>query len=252
MTQTLTGRVALITGASSGIGAATAVALARAGAQVAVSARRADRLEALAARIQADGGQALALPGDVTDETVAEQAVAATVARFGRLDILVNSAGIIQAGHVENANTAEWRRVMDVNFFGTLYPCRAAIPHMKAQRSGDIINVSSTAGRRLSAVHFGAYGPSKHALNSMSDALRQELGGHGIRVCVIEPGATSTEVAENMSDEKMRASMRAHVGKAEAVLPEEVANTIVFILSQPQRTNICEVMIRPTSDVLPL
>jgi NADP-dependent 3-hydroxy acid dehydrogenase YdfG len=248
----LAGKTALVTGASSGIGAATALAIAEAGAAVALSARRADRLEALVARIAAAGGRAVAIPGDVTDEAAAKAAVAGTVQAFGRIDILVNSAGIIQAGNIETGDAEAWRRVMDVNFFGTLYPCQAAVPHMKAQGGGDIVNVTSTSGRRLSAIGFGAYAPSKHAVTSMSEALRQEVGLSGIRVCLIEPGAVQTEVAENISDPAVREAMRAHVGKDEAVRPEEVANTIVFVLAQPARTNICEVMIRPTIDVVPL
>jgi NADP-dependent 3-hydroxy acid dehydrogenase YdfG len=252
MAGKLEGKVALVTGASSGIGEAAAIALAEAGAAVAVQARRADRLASLVSRIKDLGSRAIAVVGDVSDEAVADQAVAQTIEAFGRLDILVNSAGIIQSGTVENANTAEWRRVMDVNFFGTLYPCRAAIPHMKAQGGGDIVNISSTSGRREQVSGFAAYGPSKRALNSMSQALRLEVGLQGIRVSIIEPGATATEVAENMSDEKFRDAMRAHVHKAGAVQPREVGATIVFIVTQPPECNICEVMIRPTIDVIPL
>jgi NADP-dependent 3-hydroxy acid dehydrogenase YdfG len=252
MTRALEGRVALVTGASSGIGEATALALAAAGANVAVSARRADRLRDLVQRIEAADVRSLALPGDVTNEAQAQQSISATVQAFGRIDILVNSAGIIQAGNIEHANTAEWRRVMDVNFFGSLYVCKAAIPHMRAQGGGDIINVSSTSGRRLAAKDFGAYGPSKHALNSMSEALRQEVGVHGIRVCVIEPGATATEVAEGISDPKSRDTMRAHVHKEWAVRPAQIANAIIFVVSQPPEANVSEMLIRPTRDILPL
>jgi NADP-dependent 3-hydroxy acid dehydrogenase YdfG len=248
----LRGKAALVTGASAGIGEATALALAAAGVSVVVSARRADRLEALARRIEALGGKVVAAPGDVVDETLAERAVQTTVEAFGTIDILVNSAGIIQAGQVSDARFEEWRRVMDVNFFGALYPCKFALSHMKRQGSGDIVNVSSISGRRMSAALFGAYGPSKHALNSFSEALRQEAGAHGVRVCVIEPGATATEVAENIRDEGYREAMRKHVGRESAVLPEEVANAIVYVLQQPPRVNISELLIRPTDDVLPL
>lgn len=251
MAGALAGKVALVTGASSGIGEAAALALAAAGAAVAISARRAERLDDLAERIVAQGGHALVLPGDVTEEAVAVRAVDETAARLGRLDILVNSAGIIQAGGVENADTAEWRRVMDVNFFGTVYCCKAAIPHMRAQGGGDIINISSTSGRRSAAL-FGAYAPSKHALNAMSEGLRQEVGGEGVRVCVIEPGATATEVAEGMSDPNWREMMRAHVSKQGAVMPSDVADAIVFVASLPARANISELLIRPTIDVAPM
>ena len=253
MSQKLAGRVALVTGASSGIGEATAYALAHAGIHVAVSARRLERLQALVGRIQAStSSRAIAIPGDIADEPFAERAVAKVLETFGRIDILINCAGIIQAGSIEQAISEEWRRTMDINFFGAVWASRAVIPHLKRNGSGDIVNVSSTSGRRLSAVKFGAYAPSKHALNSFSEALRLEVSGHGIRVCVIEPGATATECAEGMSDAAAREVMRAHVSKEGSVLPQEVADTIVFVLSQPPRTNICEVMIRPTNDLLPL
>jgi NADP-dependent 3-hydroxy acid dehydrogenase YdfG len=252
MTQILAGKVALVTGASSGIGHATALALAEAGAAVAVSARRAERLLDLVARIEAMGGQAIALPGDVAVEADAVKAVTDTVDRLGRLDVLVNSAGLIQAGGVEHADTAEWRRVMDVNLMGTLYTCKQAIGPMRAQGGGDIVNISSISARRAAVSKFAAYAPSKHALNVLSEGLRQEVGGYGIRVCVIEPGATSTEVAEGMSDPAFRDMMRSHVGKEEAVLPSEVAAAILFVLSQPARVNISELLIRPTADTAPM
>jgi NAD(P)-dependent dehydrogenase (short-subunit alcohol dehydrogenase family) len=173
--RALEGRVALVTGASSGIGSAVAQALVAAGAAVGVFARRADRLQELVGRIEAAGGRALALSGDITDEAEVEGSVSKTVHTLGRLDILVNCAGIIQAGQIESANTAEWRRVMDVNFFGTLYACKAVIPHIRARGGGDIVNISSTSGRRLSAKGFGAYAPSKHALNSMSERYGRRL-----------------------------------------------------------------------------
>jgi NADP-dependent 3-hydroxy acid dehydrogenase YdfG len=252
MAGPVAGKVALVVGASSGIGEATAVALAVAGAAVALSARRADRLRELARRIEVTGGKALALPGDVTDEAVAKSVVARTLERFGRLDILVNSAGVIQAGGgVEHADLAEWRRVLDINLLASLYTCHAAIGPMRAQGGGDIINVSSTAGRRPVG-RFNPYATSKSALNALTEGLRQEVGGHGIRVCVIEPGATTTEVAEGITDPAYRAAMREHVSKQGAMKPEDVAAAIVFVVSLPPRANVSELLIRPTIDTLPL
>jgi len=251
MEAALAGRVALVTGASSGIGEAAALALALAGATVAVAARRADRLAELVQKIEAMGQQALALPGDVADEAQARAMVTGTVRRFGRIDILVNSAGIIQAGGVENADTAQWRRVLDVNLLGTLYTCTAAIATMKARGGGDIINISSTAARRA-AGHFGSYSASKSGLNAMSEAMRQEVTRYGIRVCVIEPGATTTEVAEGVTDPQAREFMRAHIGKIGAMKPEDVAGAIVFVASLPPRANIAELLIRPTVDAGPI
>jgi NADP-dependent 3-hydroxy acid dehydrogenase YdfG len=243
--------VALVTGASSGIGEGAALALAAAGATVAVAARRADRLESLVRRIESAGGKALALPGDVVDEAVARSIVEQTVKKFGRLDILVNSAGIIQAGGVENANTDEWRRVLEVNLLATLYTCTAAIAPMRAQGGGDIINISSTAGRRAAAP-FGPYSTSKFGLTGMTEGLRQEVGKYGIRVCIIEPGATATEVADSISDPNVRKAMQAHVSKEGAMQPEDVADAIVFVLSLPRRANVSQLLIRPTIDVAPM
>ncbi|MFC4314563.1 SDR family oxidoreductase [Steroidobacter flavus] len=251
MAGTLAGRVALVTGASSGIGEGAALALAAAGATVAVAARRADRLDDLVKRIQAAGGKALALPGDVVDEAFARNIVEQTVNAFGRLDILVNSAGIIQAGGVENANTDEWRRVLEVNLLATLYTCTAAIGPMRAQGGGDIINISSTAGRRAAAP-FGPYSTSKFGLTGMTEGMRQEVGKYGIRVCIVEPGATSTEVADSISDPNYRKAMQAHVSKDGAMKPEDVADAIVFVLSLPRRANVSQLLIRPTIDVAPM
>jgi NADP-dependent 3-hydroxy acid dehydrogenase YdfG len=252
MTGTLAGRVALVTGASSGIGEAAAAALAAAGARVAVCARRADRLAALAKRIaEAGGGTALALPADITDEAAAQRVVDATVTRLGRIDILVNAAGIIEAGGVENADTAQWRRVIDVNLLATLYTCKAAIAPMRAQGGGDIVNISSTAGRRAAA-KFGPYSTSKFGLTAMTEGLRQEVGGCGIRVCIVEPGATSTEVAETISDPQLREAMRQHVNKEGAMKPEDVAAAVVFVVSLPPRANVSQLLIRPTTDTAPM
>lgn len=251
MAGTLAGRVALVTGASSGIGEGAALALAAAGATVAVAARRADRLESLVKRIQSAGGKALPLPGDVVDESVAKGMVEQTVTCFGRLDILVNSAGIIQAGGVENARLDEWRRVLEVNLLATLYTCTAAISPMREQGGGDIINISSTAGRRAAAP-FGPYSTSKFGLTGMTEGLRQEVGKYGIRVCIIEPGATTTEVADSISDESYRKAMQAHVSKEGAMKPEDVADAIVFVASLPRRANVSQLLIRLTIDVAPM
>jgi NADP-dependent 3-hydroxy acid dehydrogenase YdfG len=247
MTRTLAGKVALVTGASSGIGAATALELARAGATVALSARRADRLAGLVAQIEASGGKALALAGDMMVEAEAIKAVEDTVAAFGRIDILINSAGIMQAGGVEGADLAEFRRVYEINVFGTLYTCAAAVPHMIRQGEGDIVNITSLAGRK-GGPQTNAYSGSKHAANSMTDAMRQELGGKNIRVSILMPGATSTEVGDSISDPNWRQAIQAHVSKEGAVKPEEIGQTIVFMLSLPRNAHISEISVRPTID----
>jgi NADP-dependent 3-hydroxy acid dehydrogenase YdfG len=248
MAGILTGRVALVTGASSGIGAAAAEALAAAGASVAVVARRAQRLESLVGQIKERGGKAIALPGDVIEEQVAQGVVTETVSRLGRLDILVNSAGVIDSGGVENADTARYRRVIDINLMASLYTSRAAIAPMRAQGGGDIINISSTAGRRA-AVLFNAYSASKFALTGMTEALRQEVGKLGIRVCIIEPGATTTEVSAGVGDPTYRKFIQEHVSKEGAMMPEDVADAIVFVASLPRRANVSQLLIRPTTDI---
>lgn len=247
MSRPLAGKVALVTGASSGIGEATALCLAEAGAAVAMSARRAERLSGLVEKIERMGGRALAIPGDMTVEDDARRAVEETVARLGRVDILVNSAGIMEAGGIENCDTALYRKVIDINLMGTVYTCAAAVPHMLEQGGGDIITISSLAGRKGGPM-TSAYSASKHAVNFMTDGMRQELGGRNIRVTTLMPGATETEVGDNISDPNWRKAIQAHVSKEGAVKPRDIGDAIVFILSMPRRTNISEISIRPTID----
>ena len=248
MTGVLTGKTALVTGASSGIGRSTALALAAAGAQVTLVARRASRLDDLAAQIKADGGQALARAADVTDEDDATQAVEDAVGHFGGLDILVNAAGMTQTGKVENGDLADWRYVMELNFWASFYTSRAAIPALKAGGGGDIVNISSTAGRRAVGATFGPYAASKFALTAFNESLRAEVTLAGIRVSIIEPGATATEIHEHIKDEKVREFTRNHVEKDGAMRPEDVAAAIVFTVSLPPRVNISQLVIRPSVD----
>ena len=247
----LSGKVALVTGASSGIGEAAALALADAGVIVAVSGRRADRLDALVAKIEAAGGKALALPGDVAVEADATRSVEGTVTSLGRIDILINCAGVNEAGGVESLTLDQWRRVIDINLYGTLYTCKAAIPHMKAQGAGDIINISSTSGRRAAGL-FGPYSTSKFGLTGLTEGLRQEVGGAGIRVSIIEPGATETEIAGSITDPKWRDAIQQHVTKDGAMQPSDIADAIIFIVSLPRRANVSQILIRPTIDTAPM
>ena len=251
MSGLLSGRTALVTGASSGIGRSTAAALAAAGAQVALVARRADRLAELAAQIEAGGGKALARAADVTREEDAARAVQDTVGHFGGLDILVNAAGMTQTGKVENGLLDDWRYVFELNFWAPLYTARAAIPALK-EAGGDIVNVSSTAGRRTVSAPFGPYTSSKHALTAFNEALRSEVTLAGIRVSIIEPGATSTEIHEHIKSDRIRESTRAHLEKDGAMQPEDVAAAIVFVVSLPPRVNVSQLVIRPSVDVRPL
>jgi NADP-dependent 3-hydroxy acid dehydrogenase YdfG len=223
------------------------LSLAEAGASVAVSARRADRLAGLVEKIEAMGGKALAIPGDMTIEADAKRAVEETVAQLGRIDILINSAGVMQAGGIIDCDTDLYKKVIDINLMGTVYACAAAVPHMIAQGVGDIVNISSLAGRKGGPM-TSAYSASKHAANAMTDGMRQELGGKNIRVATIMPGATETEVGDNIVDPNWRVAIQAHVGKEGAVKPADIGDAIVFMMAMPRRTNISEISIRPTID----
>jgi len=251
MLKPLTQRVALVTGASSGIGEAIAVSLAQAGVKTVVAARRAERLAELVERIAASGGTAHAVPGDVTDENFATSLVDDTVRDHGSIDILVNSAGMIQAGGIQDSDTAQWRQTMDLNLFATLFTTRAAVPHMKAAGGGDIVQISSAGGRRATS-RFASYGASKYALNGMSWSLREEVGQSGIRVCVIEPGATTSEISEGMTDPQARDFMQQHVNKDGAMKGEDIAAAVLCVVSLPHRANVQELLIRPTIDVAPI
>ncbi|MDE2301331.1 MAG: SDR family NAD(P)-dependent oxidoreductase [Sphingomonadales bacterium] len=247
----LSGKVALVTGASSGIGAATAEALAGAGAAVAVNGRRADRLDALVARITAAGGKALAIAGDVSREADAFGAVAQCVAGLGGLDVLINSAGVNEAGGITSLPLDKWRKVIDINLMGTIYACAAAVPHMQQAGGGDIVNISSTAGRKAGAA-FASYSTSKFGLTGFTESLRQEMGTQNIRVCIVEPGATGTEIAESISDPAWRAAIQSHVSKDGAMGADDIADAILFALALPRRANVCQLHLRPTIDISPM
>ncbi len=247
MTGVLTGKVALITGGGTGIGEAAAVALAAAGAKVVVTGRRQARLDEVVAEITAVGGVALAMQSDVSVERDAFAAVAQAVAHYGQLDIVINSAGVNEAGGIESLSLELWRKVIDINLWGTIYTCKAAVSHLKAAGGGDIINISSTAGRRAARL-FASYATSKHGVNGFTESIRQEFGGDNIRVCVIEPGATETEIADSITDPKWSAAIQQHVSKGGAMKAADIAEAIMFILSLPRRANVSQILIRPTID----
>ena len=242
----LTDRVVAITGASAGIGEATALACAQAGASVALAARRADRIEALAQRIEREHGvRALALPTDVGDEGQAHAFVERAHAQLGRLDALVNNAGVMLLGPIEGAPTDEWRRMVHVNLFGVLYCTHAALPLMRAQGSGHVVNVSSVAGR-VAGAGAAVYNLTKWGVNGFSEALRQECTGAGIRVTIVEPGAVVTELQEQNRPEIHERLMRRWEG-VEPLQAVDVANGIVFALGQPPHVSINELLVRPSN-----
>jgi NADP-dependent 3-hydroxy acid dehydrogenase YdfG len=251
LAQDLSGKVALVTGAGSGIGEAAALQLAAAGVTVAVSGRRKEKLDAIVAKIEAAGGKALALPGDVSVEAEALKSVADTVEQLGRIDILVNSAGVNEAGGIESLALDEWRRVIDINLMGTIYTCKAAFPHMKAQGSGDIVNISSTAGRRSGAA-FASYSTSKFGLTGFTEALRQECGKQGIRVSIVEPGATATEISQSINDPKWREAIQQHTHAETAMGAEDIADAIMLVVQLPRRANVTRILVQPTTDVAPM
>ena len=200
----LSGKVALVTGASSGIGEATAVALATAGATVAIGARRKDRLDALASRLRDGGAPVVQLDLDVTDERACADAVRRTREELGGLDVLVNNAGVMLLGTIVGADTEDWRRMISTNVLGVMYMTHAAIEGMVEQGSGDIVNISSVAGR-TARKGAGVYNASKWAVNAFSESLRQEVTGRGVRVSLVEPGAVATELTDHITQPDARA-----------------------------------------------
>ncbi len=250
MTTTLHGTAALVTGASSGIGEATALALAQHGAAVALAARRKDRLEALAARIRAAGGQALVLEADVTDERQARAIVERTVAELGRLDILVNNAGLMLLGPIPDADVDEWRRMLDLNVNGLLFCAHAALPHLlRAAQDGprrvaDMINVSSVAGRNARA-NAGVYNATKFAVGAFSEALRQEVTRKHVRIALIEPGLVETELRSHNRPEVQEQLARANPVD-DPLQAADIADAVVYVVTRPRHMAINEVLIRPT------
>jgi clavulanate-9-aldehyde reductase len=241
----LSGRVAAITGASSGIGEATAETLARAGAAVSLAARRTDRIDALAERINGEGGRALAIETDVADEQQANAFITRTKDELGRLDILVNNAGVMLLGPVVGAPTEEWRRMVDVNLLGLLYCTHAALPIMGAQGSGHIVNISSVAGR-FANLGSAVYNMTKFGVNAFSEALRQEVVRANVKVTVIEPGMVETELlSHNKHPMVLEAAkkMRADVG--EPLTSEDIAEAILYAVGGPERVAVNEVLVRP-------
>jgi clavulanate-9-aldehyde reducatase len=246
----LSQKVVAITGASSGIGEATALAAAQAGAAVALGARRVDRIEALAQRITDEGGRAVAIAVDVGDEEQANAFVTRANDELGRLDALVNNAGVMLLGAIPGADTDEWRRMIDANLYGVLYCTHAALPIMLAQDGepkGHIVNVSSVAGRRATA-GSGVYNATKFAVGAFSEALRQEVAQQDIRVTLIEPGAVSTELAGHNRPEVL-ASMRRRFEGVRRMEASDIANAIIYVLGQPPYVGINEVLVRPTRQV---
>jgi NADP-dependent 3-hydroxy acid dehydrogenase YdfG len=243
MTGRLNDKVAVVTGASSGIGEATVRALASEGAAVVAGARRKERLDGLVDGILRDGGKAIAVKCDVTDERQAHALVERAIDDFGRIDVLVNNAGVMLLSKVEKGLSDEWRRMFDVNVLGLLYATDAAVGAMKRQGGGHIVNVSSVAGRRTRPT-VGVYSGTKFAVNAISEGLRQEVLEYGIRVTTVEPGAVATELTDHITDEEVREGLKQR--SIEPLQPEDIAEAIAYAVGQPQRVSVNEILIRPT------
>jgi NADP-dependent 3-hydroxy acid dehydrogenase YdfG len=250
VTEKLHGTVALVTGASSGIGAATAAALAAQGAAVALVARRKDRLETLAADIRRLGATVVVVESDVADEGQVRAAVERTVAELGRLDTLVNNAGVMLLGPVLEAPMPDWQQMVQINLLGTLYYTHAALPHLLRAAEGgprrvaDIVNISSTAGR-FPRGGRAVYNATKHAVTGFSEALRQEVTRRHVRVSLVEPGAVKTELASHNRPE-VREAIRTAVESFEALQAEDIADAVSYIVTRPRRVAVNEMLVRPT------
>jgi len=247
MSDNVKGKVVVITGASSGLGEATARRLSAEGASVVLGARRADRIQSLAKELTGKGGKALAVPTDVTHYDQVKKLVDAAVKTFGRIDVMINNAGLMPHSPLERLKIDDWNRTIDVNLKGVLYGIAAALPYMKAQLGGHFINVSSVAGHKVrqgSAV----YAATKTAVRVISEGLRLEVKPYNIRVTIISPGAVATELVDSVTELDVAANLREFYKIA---LPaDSFANMVVFAMSQPEDVDVNEILFRPTRQEL--
>lgn len=241
--ENIAGKVVVITGASSGLGEATARMLAAQGATVVLGARRVDRIEALAAEIGQAGGRALALATDVTRSADVQRLVDMAVETFGRVDVIVNNAGLMPSSPLERLKIDDWDRMIDVNIKGVLYGIAAVLPHMQRQKGGHIVNVSSVAGHKVRA-GTAVYSATKHAVRVLTEGLRQEVKAYDIRTTIISPGAVATELPDSITESDVQAGVKAFY---EIAIPaDSFARAVVYALSQPDDVDINEILFRPT------
>lgn len=246
--NTLNEKIVLITGASSGIGAATAKKFAAAGAKVGIAARRTDRLEALKLEIEQAGGQALSLQMDVTDKVSVEASVNALLDAWGRLDIVFNNAGVMPMSGIDEFKTDEWENMVDVNIKGVLNVTAAVLPSMIKQHSGHIVNTSSVAGRRLFGQGFAVYSATKYAVSAFTEGLRMEISkAHNIRVTSIQPGATESELLNSTTSEGYKEMTTTFSGQMTLLAASDIADAVVFATSAPEHVNVAELYVLPTS-----
>ncbi|NII10250.1 SDR family oxidoreductase [Oleiagrimonas sp. C23AA] len=245
MNNNIENKVIVITGASSGLGAAAARRLSEQGATVVLAARRAERLQSLVKELEANGGKALALATDVTDREQVQKLIDTAVETYGQVDVLLNNAGLMPLAPMERLKVEEWEQMLDVNLKGTLYGIAAALPHMKERKSGQIINVSSVYGHKV-APGAAVYCATKFAVRALSEGLRQEVKPYNIRTTVISPGAVDTELLDHISEKDIADNVREHVSQI-AVPADTFARMVAFAISQPEDVDVNEILFRPTA-----
>jgi NADP-dependent 3-hydroxy acid dehydrogenase YdfG len=245
MSMDLSGRVALVTGASSGFGEAVALGLAKAGAKVALAARREDRLRDLAKRIEAEGGEAVVIVADFTDEAQAQRAVREAEAAFGKLDILINNAGVMYLEPVATADLGRWRSMLELNVLGLIAATQAALPGMTARKDGHIVNIASTAGH-VSNPLAAAYSATKFGVVGFSESLRKEVHKDNIRVTVISPGMAATELRDHIAVEAVQSALNKTADAMRQLTAEDVADAILYAVSRPPHVTINEILMRST------
>jgi len=248
MSNNIKDKVVVITGASSGLGEATARLLSAEGAIVVLGARRVDRIQSLAEELNAKGGKALAVATDVTHHEQVKKLVDTAVQKYGRVDVMINNAGLMPHSPLERLKIDDWNRTIDVNVKGVLYGIAAALPHMKQQKSGHIINVSSVAGHKVTP-NGAVYCATKHAVRAISEGLRVEVKPYNIRTTIISPGAVATELPDSITEPDIAAGVSKFY-KETAIPADSFARAVVFAMSQPEDVDINEILFRPTSQVL--
>lgn len=244
----IAGKIVVITGASSGLGEAAARLLSAEGATVVLGARRAERIQALADELNGSGGKALAIETDVTRREQVERLVDTAVETYGRIDVLINNAGLMPHSPLDRLKVDEWERMVDVNLKGVLYGIAAALRHMKGQKAGHIINVSSVAGHKVTP-NGAVYAATKHAVRALSEGLRQEVKPYNIRTTIISPGAVATELPNTITEKDVSEGIHRFYNEV-AIPADSFARTVVFAMSQPDDVDINEILFRPTAQVL--
>lgn len=245
LSQNIKEKVVVITGASSGLGEATARLLSSEGATVVLAARRADRIDALSNELKSQGGEALALTTDVTNRQQVKTLVDKAVEAFGRIDVMLNNAGLMPLAPLEMLKVDEWNQMIDVNIKGVLHGIAAALPYMKEQKSGHFINVSSVYGHKLGP-DATVYCATKHAVRALSEGLRQEVKPYNIRTTIISPGAVATELLDHISEKQIQEQTKDFVSKI-AVPAETFARMVAFAINEPENVDVNEILFRPTA-----